>query len=233
MLALITMDIPLLIEISSNPYWLFGLLVGFLLFFHGVLVYWKPIGDVGWKYVDYIWLIVAAIGIVGQTAQVRKLWYEPEIKISQFIVEGTLRSLRREADIAIGSATCRKFTRTNSSPPNLDQIQAEYKFACDEFTQLTKEIRTTVGDREVGFLGLHDTSKTRSKLTDPILINMLDGLETAHSNFIDALSKKEDAKQKTKPTTYEYVWIVFAPFFLMFALALRITKVSGEIRLKR
>ena len=112
-------------------------------------------------------------------------------------------------------------------------MQAEYNFACDEFTRLTKEVRSTEGSRDVGFLDLLDTSKTRNKLTDSILMKTLENLEMAHHRFIDALKEKADAKQKTRPTTNEFVLIVFSPFLLMFALALRITKVTGEIRLKR
>ena len=66
------MNMPLPIEIGSNPYWLFGLFGGFLLIFHGVLIYLKPIGDIGWKRIDSIWLGVAVIGLVGQSAQVSK-----------------------------------------------------------------------------------------------------------------------------------------------------------------
>lgn len=227
-----SMDIPPLIDIGSNPYWLFGLFLIFLLIFHGWLVYLRPIGDIGWKRVDYLWLGVAVIGLVGQSAQVRQHWYTSANEMSQIIVKGALISLKQDADFSIGPAICRTFNRSDFSPPNFDPIQAEYNIACEEFTRLTKEIRSTEGNREVGFLDLLDTSKTRSKLTDPILIKTLENLEMAHRHFIDALKEKEDAKQKTKPTTNEFVLIVFSPFLLMLALALRITKVSGEIRLK-
>ncbi|OHC63254.1 MAG: hypothetical protein A2040_07590 [Rhodocyclales bacterium GWA2_65_19] len=227
------MDMPPLIEIGSNPYWLFGLFAVFLLIFHGWLVYLRPIGDIGWKRVDYLWLGVAVIGLVGQSAQVRQHWYASSNEMSQFRVEGALMSLRREADFSIGPAICRTFVRSDFSPPTFDQMQAEYNFACDEFTRLTKEVRSTEGSRDVGFLDLLDTSKTRNKLTDSILMKTLENLEMAHHRFIDALKEKADAKQKTRPTTNEFVLIVFSPFLLMFALALRITKVTGEIRLKR
>ena len=39
---------------------------------NGVLIYLKPIGDIGWKRIDSIWLGVAVIGLVGQSAQVSK-----------------------------------------------------------------------------------------------------------------------------------------------------------------
>ena len=84
------MDMPPLIEIGSNPYWLFGLFGALLLIFHVWLVYLSPLGDIGWKRADYLWLGVAVIGLVGQSAQVRQQWYTSANEISQFKVEGAL-----------------------------------------------------------------------------------------------------------------------------------------------
>lgn len=227
------MNMPPLIEIGSDPAWLFGLFGGFLLFFHVWLVYWKPIGDIGWKRVDYFWLGVAVIGLIGQSAQVRQHWYAPAYDISHYRVDAALMALKQRADFSIGPAICRTFVRTEYSPKNFDQNQAEYNFACAEFTRLVKEVQSAEGSRDVGFLELLDTSQTRKKLTDSILIETLANLETAHRGFVDALTERSDAKYKTQTTANEFVLIVFSPFLLMFALALRIAKVTGEIRLKR
>ena len=227
------MDIPPLIEIGSNLYWLFGLFGVFLLMFHAWLVCWKPMGEIGWKYVDYIWLGFAVIGLVGQAAQVRQQWYTSAYEMSHFRVEGALMSLKRTANFSIGPAICRTFVRTEYSPKDFDQVQSEYNFACSEFTRLTKEVLSSGDGRDVGFLDMLDTSKTRAKLTDPILTESLRNLDSDHRAFIDALKYRSDAKHKTKPTNIEFVLIVLSPFLFMFALALRITKVTGEIRLKR
>ncbi|MFC6521616.1 hypothetical protein ACFQAT_19800 [Undibacterium arcticum] len=190
------MDIPPLIEIGSDPVWLFALFGVFLLFFHAWLVYWKPIGDIGWKRVDYLWLSVAVIGLVGQSTQVRQHWYASAYDISHYRVEGALMALKRRADFSIGPAICRTFVRTEYSPTNFDQVQAEYNYACAEFTRLTKEVRSVEGNRDVGFLDLLDTSLTRNKLTDSILIETLANLETAHRGFIDALKERSNSNTR-------------------------------------
>lgn len=225
------MDMPPLIEIGSNPTWLFALFAVFLAVFHGWLVYLKPIGQVGWKRVDYIWLGVAAIGLVGQSAQVRQHWYSSTNEMYQYRVDGALSTLKMRADFSIGNAICGTSVKTEYSPKNFDEIQSEYKFACSEFNRLTKDIRSLQGPRDVGFLELLDVSPVRSKLTHPILIETLESLETAHRDFIDTLKEKSNVKYKTQATTNEFVLIAFSPFLLIFALALRITKVTGEIRL--
>lgn len=225
------MEIPPLIKIGSDPIWLFGLFGAFLLFFHVWLVYWKPIGNIGWKRVDYIWLGVAVIGLVGQSAQVRQHWYATTYGISHYRVDGALKELKQRADFSIGAAICRPFVKSEYSPKNFDQIQAEYKFACIEFAKITKEVRSAGTNRDVGFLDLLDTSQIRNKLTDSILIETLSDLESAHHRFIDALKERNDAKYKTQTTSGEFVLIIFSPFLFMFALALRIAKVTGEIRL--
>jgi len=222
---------PSLLKIGSDPVWLFVLFGLFLLLFHLLLVYWKPIGNVGWKRVDYIWLGVAVIGLVGQSAQVRQHWYATEYEISHYKVESALKELKQRANFSIGPAICRTFVKTEYSPKNFEQIQAEYNFACAEFGRLTREIRSAGESRDVGFLDLLDTSQTRNKLTDSILTDTLTNLESAHSEFINTLKERADAKYKTKTTSGEFVLIIFSPFLFMFALALRIAKVTGEIRL--
>lgn len=227
------MDMPPLIEIGSNIYWLFGIFGVFLLVFHVRLVFWKPIGEIGWKYVDYLWLGFAAIGLVGQAAQVRQQWYMSAHEMANYRVEGALMSLKQRAEFSVGPAICRTFVRTENSPKTFYQSQAEYNLACSEFTRITKEVLSAGDNRDVGFLDILDTSKTRTNLTDPIILETLSNLEGAHRTFIDALKERSNARYKTKPTTGEFVLIVFSPFLFMFALALRIAKVSGEIRLKR
>ena len=141
--------------------------------------------------------------------------------------------LRREANFSIGPAICRTFARSDLSPSNFDQMQTEYNFACEEFIRLTKEVLSNKGNRDIAFLDLLDTSKTRNKFTDPIIIKILENLDIPHHRFIHALKEKADAKQKIEPTANEFVLTIFSPFLIMIALALRITKVTGEIRLKR
>lgn len=227
------MDIPPLIEISSNPAWILSLFVVFLLAFHGWLVIWKPIDEIAWKYIDYIWLGVAVIGLIGQAAQVRQTWYSSAQEISNFTVAGSLANLKRQANFAIGPSICRSFNKTENSPKNLAQLQSEYNFACGEFARITKEVRSLDKERDVGFIDLLDTSSTRAKLTDAILIDVLQRLDNDHKAFLGALTQRSEAKYKARATPVEFVLIVLSPFLLMLALALRITKVSGEIRLKR
>lgn len=227
------METPSLIKFSSDPIWVFLLFVIFLVIFHVWLVFWKPIGNIGWKIVDYFWLGIAAIGLVGQSAQVRQHWYASTNDLLHYKIEATREELKRSADFSIGPAICRNFIRTESSPSNLDQIQAEYNFACTEFTEITKQVRVADKNHYGGFLNLLDTSKFRSKLTDPILIETLTNLITAHEDFMNACAEESQARHKMQTTSAEFALIVSSPYMFMFALALRIAKVSGEIRLAK
>ena len=141
--------------------------------------------------------------------------------------------LKHQANFSIGPAICRTFTITEYSSKNTAQTQAEYNFACVEFTKLTKEVRTSEENREVGFLNLMDVSQTRKKLTDSILIETLDNLKSAYDIFLNALDEKSYNKHQVQTTPYEFVLAILSPFLLMLALALRITKVTGEIRLSK
>lgn len=227
------MEIPSLIKFSSDPTWVFLLFVIFLVFFHVWLVFLKPIGNIGWKVVDYIWLGVAVLGLIGQSAQVRQHWYASTNELLHYKIEATREELKRSADFSIGPAICRTFIRTESSPSNLDQIQSEYNFACTEFTEITKQVRLADKSHYGGFLNLLDTSKFRSKLTNPILIDTLENLVKAHQEFMNACAEERHAKYNMQSTSAEFALIVLSPYLFMFALALRIAKVSGEIRLAK
>jgi hypothetical protein len=226
------MDMPTIVEFGSSACWLIVYFLGFLFLFHAWLVFWKPIGELGWKYVDYFWLLFALVGVVGQAAQIRQQWYSSAHEISNFRVASTLMSLKRTANLSIGSAVCRTFTRSEASPKDLERVQAEYNLACSEFSRLTKEIIANSDSRDVAYLDMMDVSQTRAKLSDPTLVKILQSLESDHRAFVTALKERAEARHRAGRTSTEAVLVIFSPFLFLLALALRITKVTGEIRLK-
>jgi hypothetical protein len=70
-------------------------------------------------------------------------------------------------------------------------------------------------------------------VTNAALKDMLSGLDKQTSYFDQSMNELETIRKGTQPTDLEVSMVFVSPFLLAFALALRITKVTGEIRLER
>ena len=113
--------------LSARPVAVVVLFVLGLLIFHLVFVmYWK-LGKLGWKYVDYFWLGVAAVGLLGASVEVRRLIAENAVSARGAERERDYRDLQNRTGFFTGVAVCRHFERTDFSPPNLDDLQREYR----------------------------------------------------------------------------------------------------------
>jgi hypothetical protein len=218
---------PDIVSVGSNSLWLDLILIVLLVIFHILFVFKLRLDEIQWKYADYIWLIIAALGVIGQAAQVRQHWYATIYEISSYNAKATLRALKQQVNAAIGPGIC----ELPDTP--LRQVRAEYKLACAEFTKISKEVLSANEDRDIGFLSLLDTSELRSNFHEAGLLETLDKVNKAYSNFSKAIREQSVAKEKSKSTAGEFTLIIISPFLLIFALAIRITKVSGEILIKR
>ncbi len=92
------MAMPFIIEKLSDPVCVFCIFVIFLFCFHVLFFCLRPIGNVGWKYIEYIVLIFALSGIVVQSSQVRKIWYDGEYNLSKYSVENSYFNFKRIVD---------------------------------------------------------------------------------------------------------------------------------------
>lgn len=62
-------ELPVLIRTG----WVFGVFAVALIGFHLVLVFWLKLGRTAWKRVDYIWLIIGALGILSALERPREV----------------------------------------------------------------------------------------------------------------------------------------------------------------
>ncbi|MFH1741647.1 MAG: hypothetical protein ABIH23_21795 [bacterium] len=61
-------ELPILIQTR----WIFGVFIFAIVAFHLVLVCWMKLGEKAWKRVDYIWLVVGALGILSALEKPRE-----------------------------------------------------------------------------------------------------------------------------------------------------------------
>jgi len=209
-----------------------------LLIFHWLLVFcwpinklgWTPLSKRGWKIVDYIWLVVGSIALTGTVFQAR-----------QVLAMGMLPTLESFVSISVDEAKyysspkfyewllCRSFVRSAFSPPEQEfkRVQEEFDNACAWAKQITERLK------DVDRWAIIDTSSLPKPppATDPSIHfaerEMYDAFQT-HNLIARKRQALQDALQRSE---WEKFLVVMSPLLAVIALALRITKVTGEIRL--
>lgn len=217
---------------SASNFWIVILLFVVLsAISHLVLINWLKIGKIGWKRIDYIWLAAAALGLLGTTAEVRKFNATNLIESRKISTESAYKSFRSQIEFGTGPAVCGPFIRTEYSPKNFDELQNEYSLACE----YNKRILTLIPE---------NISKDYQPIELPAIVirpQLNDKLITSDFSRVDKYLKDYNESQKElqlllgsqKRTNAEETAVVFGPFLLAFALALRVVKVRGEILLEK
>lgn len=106
-----------------------------------ILIRWIKLGKKGWKKTEYIWLGLVALSLISTSAEVRNWLSEQQAQSKKGMAEAQFSLLRNyigetEPPIYI----CRKFTRTEYSPDNFDEIQVQYDAVCEWNKILLKEL---------------------------------------------------------------------------------------------
>jgi hypothetical protein len=206
----------------------------FLVAFDIILVRWLKLSKVTWKKVDYVWLGFASLGIFSAVSQVRVMTANAQADMFREGAVLAFSSLRYLADSNASDpgAICRTFVRSEYSPPpgEFDSTQREYNQACEWAKHVARtipaKVPTPAKPISQGLLPARPSASAGD------LKEMIDGLYfqfDVYNKHSEALS---DLSEETKRTGTEDILIYFGPLLLVIALALRITKVTGEIRLE-
>lgn len=205
-----------------------------LLAFDLILVRWCKLNKVAWKRVEYVWLGFAALGLFGAVSQVRVSVAHSQKSMFE---ERTLRSFEavRHLTGLLSSnpgVLCRTFIRSEFSPPSaeFDKVQNEYNQACqwikDISSQLPKQMESppTI---------IQSTSlKSPPKASSADLNDIIDGVYRQLGYYNDNARVLNGLIDRTKRNTIDDALMLLGPYFLAIALALRISKVTGEIGLE-
>jgi hypothetical protein len=208
--------------------------VGMLVTFHIILVFAFPLTKRGWKIVDYIWLGSAALGLIGLAGRAREARAsgELDLKAEKAIASySTFRYFLSDFS-SLDGPVCRKFIRSEFSPPEVEMsvIQRRYDDACQWYLNASKSLPKSV-DRD------HLISILTQLQPYPMESNKVADLTQTYKIFMDgsaryegdADSYREDLEKK-KDTELEYTLVLLSPLLTSLALALRISKVTAEIR---
>jgi gamma-glutamyl AIG2-like cyclotransferase len=213
-------------ELSSRPLYIFAAFVLLLLIFHLVLLYWMKLNDQSWKRVDYVWLGLAVLGLLSASAQsehfLSKRYLEtferPRTQTAYKLLRMTLDSY---------TAMCLPRQRTPASPPNFDEIVQEQQTLCRRAQEIMANMPTNITDN---FPPLEKTGYEPFGINAKYEKSYVRSVAEAAEQYREQQKRYEQFVSAGNLSLPEETLTVFGPFLLAFALALRITKVTGDIR---
>ena len=214
----------------TSYWWVLGVFVIATTAFHVLFVRVLPLTSVQWKRVDYAWLSLALLGIVAAVANNRSVVANNLLVMAESRSRSSLESLYHRAEFGTSIAICRKFNRTDFSPTpeTFDRLQREYDAQCAWF----KKVLSTLGPIDQRQLAPLDAVA----LAGP---QPHGGDEDSTRSFVKSVRDYNASLDDIKPLKaatssggLEQFVQFLGPALLALALALRITKVTGEIQLE-
>lgn len=213
-------------HLLSNTLWqASALFVVSLVLFHIYVFLAKP-NSRFLKMIDYWWLAFAALSLVSATSAQRRMIADNQIELSGRRVETNLREVRYFVRSAQTYAC-----DTGWQPPPFPDQKGQQRYdtrqaACSWFTELNRQAQHSD-------LMLRDVLQILSRDLPPSLPSSWEYEPLSHSvanakRVLDHdLLLRADAQQDAS----ERLLVFFTPYLLAIALALRVTKVTGELRL--
>ena len=199
----------------------------FLALFHLGLVRTWPLGKRAWKKVDYIWLSVAALGILGSAAGMRRDVATNFVRTATVRAQTSYEGARDQLEFLSGPAVCRKFIATEFSPSNLSDVQEAFDRVCEFARQAISKVPMTMTEGN-GFPSFGDWPNVR----EPMLQQMFGEIDAAKTRYELAQAELNRFRNDAQFSVFDEALLFFSPFMLAIALALRLTKVTGELRLE-
>jgi hypothetical protein len=191
---------------------------------------WTPLGKRGWKIVDYVWLIAGSIALTGTVFQTRQVVATSMLPtLESFVSISNDDAKYYSSPKFYDGLICRTFVRSAFSPPEQEfkKTQEEFDNACAWAKQITERLK------DVDRWAIIDTASLPKPppSTEPSIHfaqkEMYDAFDT--HNLI--AHKRQALQEALRRSDWEKFVAVISPLLAVIALALRITKVTGEIRL--
>jgi hypothetical protein len=196
-----------------------------------VLVRWLKIGKIGWKRVDYIWLSLGVLSLVGAVAEARHLVIGRRLSEVRVRAANSYSGLRRFLENSAASAAlCRASTQAEFPPPESEaaRYREQYEQSCAWFRAATAAIPRAPDDRN-GNVNL-EAMPPRPVVTAPELVAAFATLDQTLGDYRRDHERLQFLLGRNQQSRLEEQLVIYFPVLLAVAIALRIAKVTGEIR---
>ncbi len=202
-----------------------------LVIFHFLLIHIKAtrLNEKGWKVVDYIWLGCSAIGLIFLASEARTSLASNWLPIEQRYTDASFRAIENYAKDAEKSHYCTFVgRRTKNSPPNFASVTSDMKSACQWRKELAKVITKSLKSDHPK---LHFSDIPSATFYEQGFIESeLRWLEARFDEYHQDVALLKVTQLRSKKTSLELFLKLIAPILICIALALRITKVTAELK---
>lgn len=224
-------DIDLALPWFTSQWWILCVFIISWAMFHVLLVHVFPLSSIRWKQVDYAWLAMAFIGIISNISGNRATIAENLQSMANARSAAAHYEVMDSAEFGTSIAICRQFFASKYSPPPdvMEKTQREFNAQCEWF----KKVKDALHLREKG-------SEKKIEIDRLAGEPPTGGEDWAYSRLKQSVARYNESLEDLKSlneaksiSEVESVLQFLGPLFISFALALRITKVSGEVALER
>jgi hypothetical protein len=216
----------------TKPAAMLGIFVVEVLVLHLFLVRREPssrLSKKSWAIVQYVIIALGFSGLLGAVSTARKLIAQDFVKYtndtpSQFFAHA--RSMIDQGSTE--GSICRTFVRSDSSPPpeQFDRAQHEIDAVCSWYKQLAKSFPTTAPS-DSGQIPW-STLPPPPSVTQPQLVEEVGRVRQQLENYNYVAQRHARFEEAARTTTADSIVAALAPILISFALALQVTKVTGE-----
>lgn len=219
-------DVPELIYLSLAPVYLLVAFAFMYNFFCWSLISVFRLGEVGWKKVDYGWLLLAALALISATQAVRVDWFQSDYQLAQSARDAAQRRVLAEIDDMLGSAHCKAALELHEP-----QDAAQVISLCERFGTLERS-----ADGRLSALAVIKVQQAlgdlRGEYSAPLVQQWLQRLGDTFGELEHQRAEVHRLHGLTEASQTERLYGYCAPLLLVIALALRASKVTGEVLLK-
>jgi hypothetical protein len=218
-------ELPAFLKVATN-FWALCLLLLFLIaVFHLLFVRVFKFGKRAWKIVDYVWLSMAALGLLAAAREVRSSLAANRIELATARTRFVLQTLRSEL-VTNPTWLCMRFVRMDYSPSNLEIIQAQFDAVCQ---WLKTAAGTLPKDDNPPFKPLNfDDTHFPTSIHEVDLLDFRNRVRNLFSEYESRRSGVNRLREDTERTTGEQMNFTLSPILLCVALALRFAKVGRD-----
>jgi hypothetical protein len=211
--------------------WMLAAFLGATAVFHAVLVFARPLGRVGWKVVDYVWLLFGLLGAFSGVQAVRQEIAAGLLPEAEEAERADAAAILERITLGASPAVCRTLEPFEKAPADEETArrQREFDQVCEWFRSAKRRVeRGLPAERP-----LTPESLGGGPVPPAPEFSIVASLEEAVARYNRAQATVERLSREADQSDFEATMTALAPFLIAIALALRITKVTGELRLER
>ncbi|MFT9323658.1 MAG: hypothetical protein ABF537_05765 [Acetobacter sp.] len=179
------------------------------------------------KKIDYWWLGFTSLALFGAIDKQNQLFADGDIALSKSRLRASISELKREISFQNHYVCDTHWLAPPYSIPDPSSI-VRYKTrdeACAWYKRLDESVsKAGLSDKEIIDISNHPIPEQISEWPD-------DNIKTAINEAKKELTFRDDTLSSYEKSILYKCVLLFSPYLLALALALRIAKVSGELRL--